>query len=108
MNQEFKKGSMELLILAVLEDRPRHGYDIAKLIGSRSEGVVRFRSASLYPRLYRMENKGWIRGRWVEKAGQRRRRYYRLTSAGRVALRKQREGWLEFVQALNRVAVDHA
>ena len=81
-DRELKKGSAELLILSLLEDRPRHGYDIAQLIELRSRGAIRFNVASLYPLLYRLEKRNWIRGRWVEKAGQRRRRYYRLT-AGR-------------------------
>ena len=76
---EWKKSSAELLILSLVEARPRHGYEISKLIEQRSGGAVRFHVASLYPLLYRLEKRGWIQGRWVEKAGQRRRRYYRLT-----------------------------
>jgi PadR family transcriptional regulator PadR len=82
VEQEWKKGSAELLILSLLEDEPRHGYDIGKLIEVRSGGALHFHVASLYPLLYRLEKRGWIQGRWVEKANQRRRRYYRLTSAG--------------------------
>src|ERR671934_1315682 len=95
LDRELKKGSAELLILSLVEDRPRHGYDISKLIEARSDGVLRFNVASLYPLLYRLEGRGWIRGRWVEKAGQRRRRYYRITAAGRKGLGKEREGWVE-------------
>ena len=82
LDQEWKKGSAELLILSLLEDQPRHGYDIGKLIESRSGGKLRFHIASLYPLLYRLEHRGWIQGRWVEKPNQRRRRYYRLTTQG--------------------------
>src|SRR3979409_1169916 len=81
-DQELKKGSAELLILSLLEARPRHGYELCKLIEPRSEGVLRFQVASLYPLLYRLEKRGWIQGRWVEKAAERRRRYYKLTTAG--------------------------
>jgi transcriptional regulator len=101
---ELKKGSAELMILSLLEDQARHGYDISKLIELRSAGTVRFRVASLYPLLYRLEQRGWIDGRWVEKAGQRRRRYYHLTQQGRRVLAAQRRGWLEFVEAINRIA----
>jgi PadR family transcriptional regulator PadR len=87
-----------------VEDRQRHGYDISKLIESLSEGALRFNVASLYPMLYRLEKRGWIQGRWVDKAGQRRRRYYRLTPAGRKILRAQRSHWLTFVAAINRIA----
>jgi PadR family transcriptional regulator PadR len=101
--RELKKGSAELLILSLVERQPRHGYEIAKLIEQRSRGVVQFNVASLYPLLYRLEKRGWLHGRWVEKAGQRRRRFYRLTPAGRQVLAAQRSGWQAFVEAINRV-----
>jgi PadR family transcriptional regulator PadR len=103
-NHELKKGSAELLILALIEERARHGYDIAKLIESRSQGTLRFHVASLYPTLYRLEKRGLIAGRWIEKAGQRRRRYYRLTPAGKTVLAEHRTNWETFILALTRVA----
>ena len=102
-DRELKKGSAELLILSLVEARPRHGYEISKLIAQRSEGAVHFRVASLYPLLYRLEKRGWIKGRWVEKAGQRRRRFYELTAQGRQVLAAQRRGWQTFVRAINRI-----
>ena len=106
---EWKKGSAELLILSLIEARPRHGYEISKLIEQRSGGTVRFHVASLYPLLYRLEKRGWVQGRWVEKSGQRRRRYYRLTPQGRKVLASQRRGWQVFVEAINRITeVEHA
>jgi PadR family transcriptional regulator, regulatory protein PadR len=108
-DRELKKGSAELLILSLLEAEPRHGYELAKLIEFRSSGVLTFRAASLYPLLYRLERRGWILGRWVEKAGQRRRRYYRLTAAGAGILSAQRDKWRAFAEAISRIAgVDHA
>jgi len=101
---EVRKGSAEVLILGSLEERPRHGYEIARFIETRSEGAITFHSATLYPTLYRLAQRGLIRGRWVEKAGQRRRRYYRITPAGREVLREQRSSWHRFVEALTRVA----
>lgn len=101
---EWKKGSAELLILSLLEARPRHGYEISKLIEQRSEGKLSFHVASLYPLLYRLEKRGWLKGRWVERAGQRRRRYYRLTRVGRRVLESQQQGWRQFVEAVNRIA----
>ena len=103
LDRELKKGSAELLILSLVEDQPRHGYDLSKLIEARSQGVLKFRVASLYPLLYRLEKRGWIDGRWVEKAGQRRRRYYRLTAEGRKVLAEQRSTWRDFVEAIKRV-----
>jgi transcriptional regulator len=104
IDREWKKGSAELLILSLLEALPRHGYEIGKLIEQRSQGALRFHAASLYPLLYRLEKRGWIQGRWVEKCGQRRRRYYRLTAPGRKVLASQRQGWQTFVAAINRIA----
>jgi PadR family transcriptional regulator, regulatory protein PadR len=101
---ELKKGTAEVLILSLLEHRQRHGYEIAKLIEERSDGVLEFHVASLYPMLYRLERRGWIEGRWLEKAGQRRRRFYRLTPAGRKALPEQRRSWREFIRAIERIA----
>ncbi len=107
--RELKKGSAELLILSLVEHRPRHGYEICQVIETRSEGAVRFRVASLYPLLYRLEKRGWIAGRWVEKEGQRRRRYYRLTAAGKRILAEQRSGWQRFVAAITRISeAEHA
>jgi transcriptional regulator len=107
--RELKRGSTELLILALLEERDRHGYEIARLIEDRSGGAIAFHTASLYPSLYRMEDKDLIEGRWVEKSGQRRRRYYRLTRLGRRTLARQRGVWDTFFDALDRVArVRHA
>src|SRR5690349_7654333 len=103
LQTEWKRGSAELLILSLVEARPRHGYEISKLIEARSNGALKFNVASLYPLLYRLEQRDWIQGRWVEKAGQRRRRYYRLTSAGKKMLASQRSAWESFVAAINRI-----
>ena len=109
LDRELKKGSAELLILSLVEDQPRHGYDIGSLIEQRSGGVLRFNVASLYPLLYRLERRGWILGRWVEREGQRRRRYYRLTAEGRKVLAAQRNTWREFVEAVNLITgMEHA
>ena len=103
LDRELKKGSAELMILALVEARPRHGYEISQVIEQRSNGDVRFKVASLYPLLYRLERRGWIAGQWVEKDGQRRRRYYRLTREGRKVLATQRKGWQRFVAAIGRI-----
>jgi len=106
---ELKKGSTEMLVLSLIETRARHGYEIGKLIEERSRGVLKFHIASLYPMLYRLEKRKLIQGRWVEKAGQRRRRFYRITAEGRRVLASQRSRWQEFMVALSRVAgIEHA
>lgn len=101
---EAKKGSAEVVILAIVEQEAHHGYQIAKLIELRTGGSLTFTLASLYATLYRLEDRGWIKGRWVEKPGQRRRCYYRITEAGRAVLAQQRDDWSRFVAALGRVA----
>ena len=103
LNRELKKGSAELLILSLVEARARHGYELSKLIETRSAGRLKFHVASLYPLLYRLEERSWIQGRWVEKQGQRRRRFYRLTAEGRRVLASQRNTWRAFVDAVGRI-----
>ena len=97
-----------MIVLALLEARPRHGYELAKLIETESGQQLQFHVASLYPLLYRMEARGWIRGRWVEKAGERRRRFYKITPAGARVLDAQRQSWREFVAAVANIAAHHA
>lgn len=101
--REAKKGSAELVILALLERTPRHGYDLAARIEEESGGALAYNFASLYATLYKLEERGWIQGRWVERAGQRRRRYYRLTASGTTVLGRQRDEWKQFVLALARI-----
>jgi transcriptional regulator len=101
--KDLKKGSAELLILSLLRVEPRHGYELCKLLDVRSGGAVRFKVASLYPLLYRLERRGWIAGRWIERAGQRRRRYYRLTPTGRTVLDAQHQQWSAFVEGVRRI-----
>jgi len=102
---ELKKGSAETLVLAVLEDGPRHGYELAKEIDRRSAGRLVFHVATLYTTLYRMEHHGLISGRWVEKPGQRRKRFYRLTPAGRARLRASRRNWQDFVLSIDGIVL---
>ena len=109
LDRQLKKGSTELLVLSLVAVRARHGYEIGKLIETRSGGALTFNVASLYPLLYRLEARGLIEGRWVEKASQRRRRYYRLTAAGRKTLRMQQSAWATFVEAMKRITeAEHA
>ena len=106
LDRELKKGSAELLILSLLAARPRHGYDLSKLIHARSGGQLTFHIDSLYPLLYRLEERGWIKGAWVEKAGERRRRFYKVTAEGRHVLAQQKKTWAAFVDAVRRITGD--
>jgi PadR family transcriptional regulator PadR len=102
--REAKKGTAELVVLSLLEREPRHGYELAKLIEDRSGGALTFNFASLYATLYKLEERGWIQGRWVEKPGQRRRRYYKLTAGGREVLAAQRKEWQQFFEVIRDLA----
>jgi PadR family transcriptional regulator, regulatory protein PadR len=109
LERELKKGAAELMVLSIVESSARHGYEIGKLIETRSAGQLKFHVASLYPLLYRLEERGWLQGRWAEKAGERRRRFYSLTSEGRRVLAQQRDTWKSFVNAMDLITgVDHA
>ncbi|MCG6955258.1 MAG: helix-turn-helix transcriptional regulator [Gemmatimonadetes bacterium] len=99
---ELKKGSVELLVLALLAEAPRHGYQIGKLIEARSRGLLTFRVSSLYPVLARMEERGWVRGRWVEK-GEQRLRFYHLTSPGKAALARKQETWRTYARVIDEL-----
>lgn len=103
-SRELKKGSTEMLVLSMLEQRSRHGYEIGKQIERASDGRLTFRIGSLYPILCRLEDRGLIAGRWVERDGERRRRYYRITPHGRQALARERELWREFVRTIEAIA----
>ena len=106
LDRELKRGTAELLILSLLDVRPRHGYELSKLIHARSHGELAFHIDSLYPLLYRLEERGWIKGAWVEKPNERRRRFYKLTAEGRRVLARQKETWRAFVTAVGRVTGD--
>jgi transcriptional regulator len=106
LDRELKRGSAELLILSLLDARPRHGYDLSKLIEARSGGQLKFHIDSLYPLLYRLEERGWIAGQWVQKTGERRRRFYKVTRTGKRVLAAQRATWAAFVDAVRRVTGD--
>ena len=106
LDRELKRGSAELLILSLLDARDRHGYDLSKLIETRSGGQLKFHLDSLYPMLYRLEERGWIKGTWVEKPDERRRRFYKVTAEGRRVLAQQKKTWAAFVEAVRRVTGD--
>jgi len=103
-DRELKRSSATLLVLALVDEQPRHGYEIGKLIESRSGGAISFQMASLYPLLYRLESRGWIEGRWRQQVRERRRRFYRITPKGRRVLASERGVWQAFIRALDRVA----
>jgi PadR family transcriptional regulator, regulatory protein PadR len=106
---ELKRGTAELSVLSVLEDGPLHGYEIGRRIEEESGGALRYTLAALYPLLYRMERRGWLRGEWETGSSGRRRRCYRLLPRGRKMLKPMRAEWADLFRVLRRVAkVNHA
>src|SRR5262249_16197407 len=93
LDPDLKPGSPRLRILSLPDAGPGHAYELSKLIRARSGGLLIFHIDSLYPLLYRLEERGWIKGAWVEKPGERRRRFYRVTAIGRRMLAQQRRTW---------------
>ena len=104
MDANRKKGTADLLLLALLDEQEMHGYEIGRRLEQRSQGPLRFTLASLYETLYRLEERGLVRGRWVERATQRRRRVYQLTPSGRRELVAERAEWGRLIVALRLVA----
>ncbi|MGH9732147.1 MAG: helix-turn-helix transcriptional regulator [Candidatus Acidiferrales bacterium] len=103
----IKRGSAELAVLSVLEAGPLHGYEVARRIERNTHGALRFTLASLYPLLYRMESRGWLKAAWSETGDARARRCYRLTASGRKKLAPLRKEWNELFRALGRLAEAH-
>jgi len=106
---ELKRGTAELAILSVLEQGPLHGYQIGRRIAEESGGALQFTLAALYPLLYRMERRGWLRAEWQTGESGKRRRCYQLTPRGRKMLKPMRAEWAELFRVMRRVAgVTHA
>ena len=104
VGDEIKRGTAELAILSVLEAGELHGYEIARRIERETHGKLRFTLASLYPLLYRMEKRGWVRGEWQVGETGRRRRCYRLTAKGKKKVAPLRAEWRELFEALRQLA----
>ena len=109
IRSKIARGSGELAILSLLAEQQLYGFEIAKQIGERTGGALKFTLASLYPLLAEMEKKGWLEARWQANHAGRDRRYYRLTPSGRKQLAPLKEEWRSFFQALDSLAgVSHA
>lgn len=96
------QGTLELLILKTLSWAPMHGYGIASWIETATDDALRVEEGSLYPALYRMVQKGWIKGEWGTSDNNRRAKFYRLTTAGEREFAEQANGWLRLSRAVSR------
>jgi transcriptional regulator len=100
---DLLQGTLDVLVLKTLRAAPMHGWGISQRIQQLSEDVLQVNQGSLYPALYRLEAKGWIRSEWGASDNNRRARFYELTRAGRKQLEQERESWERFAQAVSRV-----
>ncbi len=100
---DLLRGTLDLLILKALTFGPQHGYGVARWLEESSDDLLRIEEGSLYPALYRMESKDWIRSEWGRSESNRRARYYRLTPAGRDQLKVEATSWTRLVRAISLV-----
>src|SRR5215472_15783617 len=100
---DLVQGTLDLLILKTISLEPKHGWAIAKRIQQVSNDVLQVQQGSLYPALHRLEQQGWIRGRWSETEGGRQVKFYSLTATGRAQLERERESWSRLSTAINLV-----
>lgn len=97
------RGTLDMLVLRTLEEGALHGYGIARAIQESTDDALNIEEGSLYPALYRMEKKGWIRSEWGKTEHNRRARFYELTGDGRRHLEEEHEGWQRFIEAVRKV-----
>ena len=103
MDTELLKGTLSLLILSLLGRKPMYGYEIVKTVREETDGALEWKEGSLYPSLHKLARDGLLRGEWQGAAGQRRRRYYHLTEAGRAALEEKVASWTLLSRAVDSV-----
>lgn len=103
ISRELMKGSIELVLLAVLEHEPMYGYQIVKEVKASSQGVLQLKEGSLYPALHRLEHAGLVASAWQTRADGAPRRYYQLTEFGREAVKARRQEWQTFTSAIEGV-----
>ncbi len=106
MTRDSIRGHLELLVLAVIADRPMHGYGVVEALLARSEGAFDLPEGSVYPALYRLEEAGLLESDWSVIEG-RRRRVYRITDRGHATLVEKRREWVSFTDAIGAVIGRH-
>jgi PadR family transcriptional regulator PadR len=100
---DLLQGTLDLIVLKALSWGPMHGFGLARWIQRTTEDALQVEEGSLYPALYRMENRGWIRAQWALTENGRRAKYYRLTAAGRRQLTTELESWARMSAAMSRI-----
>ena len=101
--KQLKRGTLELILLRLLEERPKYGYELVAEMGSRSDGAFLVKEGTLYPVLYRLEDHGLIEPEWTQPLRGVPRKYYRLTAAGTTRLRELLAEWHAFTGAVQRL-----
>lgn len=100
---DLLQGTLDVLVLRALAGRPLHGYAVARFIHERSDGTFRVLDGALYTSLHRMEERGWVESEWGLSEKGKRAKFYRLTAAGRRALRSEAASWEQYVVAVAKV-----
>ena len=100
---DLVQGTLDLLILRIIETEPMHGWAIAQRLRQMSGDVLSVGQGSLYPALHKLEQQGWIQAEWGESENNRRAKFYRLTRAGRKALERERAQWQRLSTAISLV-----
>ncbi len=99
-DKELLKGTTETVVLSVLAEEPSHGYQLVRQLKGRSQGIFELGEGTLYPLLYKLEAKGWIKGDWSPGDGRRPRRVYRITTGGRRELARRSQQWQTLAQGM--------
>jgi PadR family transcriptional regulator PadR len=100
---ELLQGTLDMLILRVLQWGPRHGHGIGQAIRAQSDDLLRVETGSLYPALHRLVKRGWLKAEWGLSEANQRAKYYRLTATGKAQLVRERDRWSQIVRAIGRI-----
>ena len=100
---ELLQGTLDMLVLRILQWGPRHGHGIGQAIRAQSDDLLKVETGSLYPALHRLVKRGWLKAEWGVSEANQRARYYRLTAAGKEQLSRERDRWSQLVDAIGRV-----
>jgi len=100
---ELLQGTLDMLILRVLQWGPRHGHGIGQAIRAQSDDLLRVETGSLYPALHRLVKRGWLKAEWGLREAHQRAKYYRLTATGKAQLVRERDRWSQIVRAIGRI-----
>lgn len=103
LRDQIRKGSTELVLLTLLQERPMYGYEISQEMSRMSDGYFEMKEGLLYPTLHRLQKEGLLSSQWQKTENERRRKYYAITAAGRERLKEQSAEWQTFMHKLQEI-----